>query len=589
MEKIRIKPLRLAYAENKQEQAPPHGTLESTLDNETVPVTSDAPHQDEQGQAVMITEMTTEETSGGEHTARRLLLSAPKNYLLNQVYGLWFFVSTFLLTLIITRKVSTDQYGVYAIALTAFNTIQYIVALGLEDATTTFVPRVLAEHGQTAAASLVRRLLGIRIAILAVSMVVVLYALPVLAYLAILTHINGAASLAAGLRNPELLGHVAPIAVYVLGSSVANLLMALCAALMRMHLVFFISGTVQLLILLSGFVLLQLGLGIDSILWMLAITSLLSAVAFMLWLAPYIFSRGAEYRQPLKPVLQLGVSAWLTNLASGALFKQVSIILLGIFAVSLINIGYFNLSFQIADAANTLLIAGLAGVGGSSLAAAFVGNNRERLARTWQALIKMETLLAATGLAFCLFNAPALTHALFGSKYDAMSSLFMIFLFFNLLTRVLGTTIHQSALYVLGRSQLVVLSQWLGFLLVIVLGIALIPSLGAAGALIADGAARVVAGALMLGFLLKKIPRKYPLSLLGFTLRFLCVLALAGLPALFWHPVDRVWLLVSGCLFIGLCVILLRVIRPLSEEDVALLAIYSPRSTRYLHWFMRKS
>jgi len=81
MEKIRIKPLRLAYAENKQEQAPPHGTLESTLDNETVPVTSDAPHQDEQGQAVMITEMTTEETSGGEHTARRLLLSAPKNYL----------------------------------------------------------------------------------------------------------------------------------------------------------------------------------------------------------------------------------------------------------------------------------------------------------------------------------------------------------------------------------------------------------------------------------------------------------------------------------------------------------------------------
>ncbi len=583
MEKIQ-RPLRLARVEDKQDQAPSLGALE----NEGVPVTGDVPHQDEQGHTVN-TAMTTEETAEGERTAQRLLRSAPRNYLLNQVYGLWFFVSTFLLTLIITRKVSTDQYGVYAVALTAFNTIQYIVALGLEDATTTFVPRVLAEHGQASAALLVRRLLGIRTAILAVSMVVVLYALPVLAYLVLLTHINGAASLAAGLRNPELLGHVAPIAVYVLGSSVANLLTALCAALMRMHLVFFISGAVQLLILLAGFVLLQLGFGIDSILWMLAITSLLSAVVFTLLLSPYIFARGAGYKQPLKPVLQLGISAWLTNLASGALFKQISIILLSIFAASLTNIAYFNLSFQLADAANMLLVAGLAGVGGSALAAAFVGRNRQRLARTWQALIKMETLLAATGLAFCLFNAPALTHALYGSKYDAMSSLFMIFLFFNILTRVLGATIHPSTLYVLGRPQLVVLSQWLGFLLVILLGVALIPPLGAAGALIADGVARVVAGALMLIFILKDIPRKYPLSLLGFTLRFLCVLVLAGLPALFWHPASRGWLFVSGCLFVGLCVILLRVVRPLNEEDVALLAIYSPRSTRYLRWFMRKN
>ncbi|HEY7419927.1 MAG TPA: oligosaccharide flippase family protein [Ktedonobacteraceae bacterium] len=565
----------MAYTENREGQAP----VFDVLDNNTALVASDA-SQDEQWHKV---------TTRGEHTAQRLLRSAPRNYLLNQVYGFWFFLSTFLLTLIITHTVSTDQYGVYAVALTAFNTIQYIVALGLEDATTTFVPRVLAEHGQAAAALLIRRLLGIRVAILAASMLVVLYALPVLAYLIGLMHISGAASLATSLRNPELLGHVAPIAVYVLGSGVANLLMALCAALMRMHLVFFISGAAQLLILLFGLVLLQLGLGIDSILWLLAITSLLSAAVFALWLAPHIFSRGAEYRQPLKPVLQLGVSAWLTNLASGALFKQVSIILLGIFAASLTNIAYFNLSFQLADAANTLLVAGLVGVGGSALAAAFVGGNRERLARTWQALIKAETLLAATGLAFCLFNAPALAHALYGSKYDAISSLFMIFLFFNILTRVLGTTIHQSALYVLGRPQLVVVSQWLGFLLVILLGIALIPPLGAAGALIADGVARVVAGALMLFFLLKDVPRKYPLSLLGFTLRFLCVLALAGLPALFWHPVDRFWLIVSGCLFVGLCAILLRVIRPLNEEDVALLEAYSPRSARYLRWFMRKS
>src|SRR5437660_6151643 len=83
----------------------------------------------------------------GEAGAQQLLKRTPASYLLNQVYGLWIFISLFILTLIMTRKVSVDQYGVYAIAATAFNTIAYIVAFGLEDATTTFVPRVLAEHG----------------------------------------------------------------------------------------------------------------------------------------------------------------------------------------------------------------------------------------------------------------------------------------------------------------------------------------------------------------------------------------------------------------------------------------------------------
>ena len=83
----------------------------------------------------------------GEKGARYLLKRTPSNYLLNQAYGLWVFVSLFILTLIMTRKISVTEYGVYAIAMAAFNTIAYIVAFGLEDATTTFLPRVLTEHG----------------------------------------------------------------------------------------------------------------------------------------------------------------------------------------------------------------------------------------------------------------------------------------------------------------------------------------------------------------------------------------------------------------------------------------------------------
>src|SRR3984893_6133424 len=144
------------------------------------------------------------EISHSEQEARLLLKRTPSSYLLNQGYGLWVFISLFLITVIVTRKLSVAEYGVYAIAMAAFNTIAYIVALGLEDATTTFVPRVFAEHGKAAAATLIRRLLALRMAIIILIFAVMLFALPIVAALIAAIPINGSAGVAAGLRDPAL-------------------------------------------------------------------------------------------------------------------------------------------------------------------------------------------------------------------------------------------------------------------------------------------------------------------------------------------------------------------------------------------------
>ena len=520
-----------------------------------------------------------------EQEARLLLKRTPASYLLNQGYGLWVFISLFLITVIVTRKLSVAEYGVYAIAMAAFNTIAYIVALGLEDATTTFVPRVFAEHGKGSAAALMRRILYLRFAILLLSLVIMLFALPILAAIIAAIPINGSASVAAGLRDPTLLSHITPIAVYVLGNGISGLSTAICASLMRMRFVFVVGSITQLFLLGMSFVVLQLGWGTNGVLWLFAIGSLVNALAFIVWLTPVIFARGATYIQPLKPVVQLGFSAWLTNLVSGALLKQVSIILLGYFAVSIIQIGYFNLSFQLAHAASLLLVSGFGGVGSSALAAAFVGKNYDRLAHSWQALIKIETLLAAPVLMFCLFNAQNVAHALYGSNYDPVGPLLAIFLFFNIVTRVLGTTMHPYAMYVIGKPRLVVLSQWLGLLAVVGFGIALIPRLGPAGALIADGLAQVLMGVLLLAFLWRVLPRKYPLD---FTWRFLLGLILAALPGILWHPDSRLLLGVSGVIFLTLCVGLLILIKPLNSEDVEMMGSLNARVVPLLKWFARR-
>ncbi|HVB59815.1 MAG TPA: polysaccharide biosynthesis C-terminal domain-containing protein [Ktedonobacteraceae bacterium] len=522
----------------------------------------------------------------GEDEARLLLKRTPTSYLLNQFYGLWVFISLFLITVIVTRKLTVAEYGVYAVAMTAFNTIAYIAALGLEDAMTTYLPRIFSEHGRAAGAALIRRLLLLRTVILAVSLGIMLFAMPTLAFLIAAIPIKGAAQVAVGLRDPTLLSHIAPIAFYVLGNGITSLVTAVCASLMRMRLVFIAGGLAQCVLLVCTFIVLQLGLGTNGVLWLFAATSLLTAVAFLIWLLPLLFARGATYIQPLKPVIQLGISAWLTNLVSGALLKQTLIILLGFFAVSIVEIGYFNLSAQLAHAASLLLVSGFGGVEGATLAAAFVGRNFDRLARSWQTLIKIETLLAAPVLVFCLFNAQNIALALYGTNYSAVGPLLAIFLFFNLLARVLGTTVHQYALYVTGKPRLVVLCQWLGLLAVIGLGIALIPRWGPAGALVADGLAQMVIGTLMLVFLWNALPRKYPFS---FTWRLLLGLSIAALPGILWHPSSRFLIGVSGCIFLVLCLGLLLIIKPLNDEDVTMAALMNTRIARLLRPFARKA
>lgn len=555
-----------------------NGNVEDRKDTRGLmqPISDEAPQ--------LLTETPPVETPNGEVEARLLLKRTPGSYLLNQTYGLWVFASLFLLTIVVTRKLSVEQYGVYAIAMAAFNTIAYIVALGLEDATTTFVPRVFAEHGRAAAASLIRRLLLLRSGILALSVGIMLFAMPLLAAFIAIIPISGSAGMAASLRDPTLLNHITPIAVYVLGNGVSGLITAVCASLMRMRFVFVVGSATQFILLGLSYVVLQLGFGTNGVLWLFAVVSLLNALAFVVWLAPLLFARGATYIQPLKPVIHLGISAWLTNLVSGALLKQVSIILLGYFAVSLIEIGYFNLSFQLAHAASLLLVSGFGGVSGAALAAAFVGKNYDRLARSWQALIKIETLLATPILVFCLFNAQNVAHVLYGSNYDPVGPLFAIFLFFNIIARVLGTTIHQYAMYVIGKPQLVVLSQWLGLLAVIIIGILLIPRWGPAGALVADGIAQIVIGGMLLAFLWRALPRKYPL---GFTFRFMLGLVLAALPSILWHPSNRYLLGVSGVIFFVVCIGLFLLIKPLNSEDVSMVSTLNTRVASYLQRFAR--
>jgi O-antigen/teichoic acid export membrane protein len=136
----------------------------------------------------------------------------------------------------------------------------------------------------------------------------------------------------------------------------------------------------------------------------------------------------------------------------------------------------------------------------------------------------------------------------------------------------------------MGKSRLVVVGQFTGLLAVIVVGILLIPHWGPAGALVADGISQIITGGLLLAFLARDLPEKYPL---GYTLRFLLALTIAALPGIIWHPTGRVMLAVSGVVFLVLAFGLLLLIKPLNARDVEMVRKQNGWLGGYLRWFER--
>ncbi len=529
------------------------------------------------------------ETAGVESAAasqaETLVRRAPMGILWNQLYQLWFFGASFLLTEVVTHGLSPEAYGVYAYAFTAFTTISYLAAFGLEEAATIWVPRALTEDGRGQAGSVIRRLIAVRFLFLLVICAAMLFLLPVVpGWLGQFTF-PGAAGLASALGKPALQDHLVSLAFYVAGSSFVSLLFAIFVSLLRTKVVFIVSGCSQVANLALAWVFLKLGWGVDGAIWALGIVSWLTAVAYLLWLAPLFFARRPPQVISLLPALRLSVAAWLTNLAGGALFKQVVVLLLGLYAFTA-QIGFFNLAFQLGHSAGLLLVAGLSSVGMATMTAAYTGQNRSWLSVSWRAVLKVQILLAVPLLLFSLLNAQAIVDLLFPQGYGDVGPLLQLFLAFNVLTRVSGGGIHQAALYVLGKQRFVVILQWVSLALTIVLGFLLIPHTGPLGALIATGVPPVLVELAQLARLLPSLTRRYPF---GFVLRYAAALVAPILAGILWHPHGWLGLVAAGLLFTALLIGALLVVKPLEDEDAAMLSQTHSWLRSVLNLLVRKS
>ncbi len=522
--------------------------------------------------------------------AEELIRRAPVSYVWNQLGSMWQFVALFMFNIVVVRGLG-NAYGVLAVALTLFNTLVYFAAFGLEDAASVFVPRTLGDAGRPAMASIVRKLLVTRVLMVGVLSVAIIPLILALGN----AHSGVAGNINQTLRAGDIAPVILPLALYLSGTGMANLLGAIFTSLLRTRLTFVVNGLSQLANLAGAFAAIRLGYGVGGVLWAVGIVTWATALIYLLLLAPLGLTRRDTATPPsFAPVMRLGGTAWLTNLISGALLKQSVVWVMGFFVIADIIIGRFNLAFQLSHAAAFLLIAGLGGVGLAAMAAAYSGEDRAGLATAWRAVSKVQVLLAVPLLAFVFIHAQSIAVALYGVNNIGVGDLMQIFLVFNIAQRLGGGGSSQAALYVIGKQWLALLTQWIGLIVTVGLALALVPATGliggAAGALIAVGVGQAGVEFAQLILASHYLHRKYPIR---FTLRVCLALIPPIALAYLWRhpggilpipshigalPIGRFSdLIVAVIVFAIVLVASLAIARPIEADDVELLAQTNPR------------
>lgn len=509
-----------------------------------------------------------QDSDGGD-----LIRRAPSGYLWNQAFSLWMFLSLFLYQLVITRILPVQEKGVYELVLTPANFAVYLAALGLESAGSVYLPRALAEGGPGRAMAIAVRLVATRLAAVLVVAAAVLWGVPVLASLLHLLPLPGMADLAATLSRPTLLSHREALVGYVVCVGMSNLMAALLTALLRTRAVFIAGGLAQALTIgLAYFLVSSRNAGADGALAALAWPSALTALVYAIVLFRVLAAPPVRLGRPIfGGILQLGIAAWLADLANGSLIKLVAVTQLAAGVTrsqATVQVAYFGIAFELGHAAAFLFVAGLGGVGLAAMSAAYAHKQQAHLATAWRTISKLQVLLAVPLVAFCVPHADAIMRVLYGQRYAAAGSLLALFLALNAVVRVAGGGAHDAALYVLGRQQWVVISRW-GSLGLLALGdILLVPRFGAAGALLSVGIAQVAAEIFLLVLARLALARPYPVP---FMLRVLAALAPALAVTVLWRPASFFTLVLAGAIYALIFLGCLRLVRPLDSEDEALL------------------
>lgn len=475
-----------------------------------------------------------------------------------------------LFTIFIVRTLSEASFGAYNTVVTFISLTTYVLSLGLSDGLLRFVPVVKAEHPQ-APFWLFRRILLIRS----------------LACLAMVLVIGLARTwIALWLNQPVFESDTWLIILLVIIYNLVELVNSFYTALLQVGrnvLIRLLSQLTNLLLALFFFKL--VGPSEKLLIICLALSNLLTLVlGFVRIIKPvwssHIASNRPLFQSQLHKVYSYSRDLWLINLITIGLLGHVDIFLLALLSGNSLAVPYYSLAALLISRFYLLISAWSTSLN-SITSTVLTEKGLEGLERYFVYCYRFSLpihLIPMVGLA--ALSVP-LTNLVFGSRYEPVALLIVLFVAQNVLDALLGVTMCSSFINTLGRQKLDLIWRCVFSLLNLILDIILIPYLGAMGAVIATTTANGLLHVAQ-GYLVKELFAKLGWS---YTLKLASGVLSGGLITLLVGGEGLLALLLKGTVYVLYLALFFLVIKPLKPADKELIGNVNPRLAKYIRFF----
>jgi len=471
-------------------------------------------------------------------------------------------------SVLVVRLLGVDKYGAYAIVLSVIKLVQFGISFGHEVTINTYLPKFLArEEEQGKVSQLLRYILAKRLLYFGITALVLFFGAPLIAL---------------GFEVTDLVSYIR-LGILVIGLEYFTAVFkSIFTAKVHTRGVVKLGIFTQALNLALIYLALRFGFGIAGLLWATIIPTAISLAVLAYISAEYFRLPRAVKAQAkvldIKPVRSYSLNVWLQNVFSYALGKQTDISLMGLFKIPLASVGCYNIAFELNNKIE-FFAQGTGLLTLSSISESYTVSGAKGLCENWTKLMKINLITIMPVMAFTIANAGEIIDILYTAVVKESIMMFYIFVSIHTITMLLGPSLNIHGLLVLGKQRTVLNIMILSGLLNMFLDLALIPLIGAVGAVIATSFSVLFAHLMLAVIFWRKVGFFYPFD---FVIRLILGLSLAAIPTI-WIAAERIrGLFFEGVVFLVLVLFFFRLLRIFSEQDKAKLTEINPLLGKFI-------
>lgn len=459
-------------------------------------------------------------------------------------------------SVLVARALGAVEFGVYSVALSVVTLTYFATSLGMNEVLNVHVPRLAEAPARVA--FLLRTLLRLRGAI-AVILAASLFALA--PWVARLWH------------TPDLTLVLRAAALYVFFYNVSLLLEYYLVGALQVPRVSRVRIAVQLLNLCAAAAALRFHWQARSLFLAMAASAALG-VLWLVWGARgALLAPGEPF--DVRPLRRFGLTLWVTNFVNFFLGRQADVLLIGFFRPGTDEAGCYSAASMLAMLCASGLLMGAEGVSLAAFSELEQRVDRGGLGRLWSLHLKMDVLLSLPLLVFGAVFARDIVGTLYAAGFAHAAPMLAAYTGAWMITRVIGGGTNMTVLYAMNEPRLPLLIYGASGLTNLVANLILVHRFGAAGAVAGTGFSMIASSIASAAIVMRRTGARVPV---GFAVRVLLASAAGTAAALALpRPAGLGGLLVAAPVALVVCVVALRLLRPLHDDDRRLLVRLNPR------------